>query len=142
MFKKVLVPIKLTDPASWTCALPVAISLAKAGEARLTLGTILPGWISGRDADWSWDADRRMEDIAQHRLENLARQYGCENFALQAVWGSAPWTIVDMAAEADLLVMAAHRPGLLDWLLCPPALKVARKVACSVLLVRDARPER
>lgn len=142
MFKKVLVPIKLTDPSSWTGALPVAISLAKASKARITLRTILPGWISGRDADWSWDADRRMEDIAQHRLENLARQYGCENYALQAVWGSTPWTILDMASEADLVVMAAHRRGLLSWLFCPAALKVARKLPCSVMLVRDTRASR
>lgn len=46
--------------------------------------------------------------------------------------------ILDTAAEldADLIVMAAHRPSLKDYLLGPTTARVARHADCSVQIVR------
>ena len=38
--------------------------------------------------------------------------------------------------DADLIVMAAHRPGQADYLLGPNAARVVRHAECSVLVVR------
>ena len=136
MFQNIFVPINLADATSWANVLPVAASLAKASEAGLTLGTILPHWVSARDADWSWDADRRLEDVARQRLRCLARQFDCPDCALMMAWGLAPWTVLEMAADCDLIVMAGRKPGLLDRLRSSPAVKVARMAQCSVMVIR------
>ncbi len=137
MFARILVPINLTDASSWSRALPVAVSLAQASETRLTLGTVLPHWVSARDADWSWDADQRLEEVACQRLRSIAMQCGCEDCGVEAVWGSAPSTIAGMATDADLIVMAVHKRSFLDFFRTPAALKVAASARCSVMIVRD-----
>lgn len=137
MFARIFVPINLNDASSWSRALPVAVSLAQGSETRLTLGTILPHWVSTRDADWSWDADRRLEDVACQRLRSIAKQCGCEDCCLEATWGSVPSTIADMAVDADLIVMAVRKRSFMDFFCTPAGLKVAAAARCSVLIVRD-----
>ena len=39
--------------------------------------------------------------------------------------------------NADLIVMASHRPELKDFLLGPNAARVVRHANCSVLVVRE-----
>ena len=39
--------------------------------------------------------------------------------------------------KADVVVLAAHRPELKDYLLGPNAARVVRHAACSVMVVRD-----
>ncbi|MBC7136599.1 MAG: universal stress protein, partial [Oceanibaculum nanhaiense] len=39
--------------------------------------------------------------------------------------------------KIDLIVLAAHRPELKDYLLGPNAARVVRHAACSVLVVRE-----
>ncbi len=47
--------------------------------------------------------------------------------------------ILDLAAniEADLIIMASHRPEMRDYLLGANAAKVVRHAKCSVMVVRD-----
>jgi Universal stress protein UspA and related nucleotide-binding proteins len=137
MFARIFVPINLNDASSWSRALPVAVTLAQASETHLKLGTILPHWVSTRDADWSWDAARRLEEVAFQRLRSIAKQCGCEDFSLEARWGSVPSTIADMAVDADLVVMAARKPSFMDFFRTPAGLKVAAAARCSVMMVRD-----
>ena len=139
MFENILVAINLAKTDSWSAALPVAVSLARDSAAHLTLGTIIPQWVSARDADWSWDADRRMEDVARYRLEQIARERNCTDFGLHVAWGSVPSAITEMAddTDADLIVLGSHRPTFLDFLRQSNEMKVARRAHCSVLIVRD-----
>ncbi len=53
--------------------------------------------------------------------------------------GTVYEVILDMAekVEADLIVMASHRPELQDYLLGPNAARVVRHAKCSVLVVRE-----
>ncbi|PKQ01062.1 MAG: hypothetical protein CVT74_01155 [Alphaproteobacteria bacterium HGW-Alphaproteobacteria-13] len=136
MFARILVPINLTYASSWKQALPVAISLAQASETRLTLATVLPHWISARDADWSWEADRRIEDVACQRLRSIAKQCGHEDCNLEAVWGSVPSTIAKLTESFDLIVMAACKPSFIDHFRTSATLKAAKLARCSVMIVR------
>jgi len=47
-------------------------------------------------------------------------------------------TILEVAKEknADLIIIASHRPGLQDYFLGSTAAKVVRHANCSVLVVR------
>ena len=58
---------------------------------------------------------------------------------LHVEYGSVYRTIIKMSKklEADLLVMASHRPDMADYLLGPNAARVVRHATCSVLVVRD-----
>lgn len=53
--------------------------------------------------------------------------------------GNVYESIIDTARriKADLIIMAAHRPELKDYLLGPNAARVVRHSDCSVLVVRD-----
>ncbi len=53
--------------------------------------------------------------------------------------GSVCEVILNMSetVEADLIVMASHRPELKDYLLGPNAARVVRHAKCSVMVVRE-----
>jgi len=138
MFKKILVPINLSQTVSWSAALSTAVSLARGNDAQLFLGTVIPQWVSARDADWAWDADRRMEDVARYRLEQIASECGYQNYVLRIAWGSVPSTILEMANETDagLIILGSKTPTILDFFRQSSEVKVARRAHCSVLIVR------
>jgi nucleotide-binding universal stress UspA family protein len=52
--------------------------------------------------------------------------------------GSASRGILQLAeqVEADLIVLASHRPEMRDWLIGANASRVVRHARCSVLVVR------
>lgn len=56
-----------------------------------------------------------------------------------ATHGTIYEKIVDAANDlgAELIIMAAHRPSLKDYLLGPNSARVARHASCSVQIVRD-----
>jgi nucleotide-binding universal stress UspA family protein len=139
MFKSVFIPIDLDEPTSWSKALPTAVSLAKSSNAPLTLGTIIPDWEAVRDAQWSPPAYRKMCDEARVRLDGLADRCGYALHNVVVGSGSVGRGVLDLAerAEADLIVLASHRPGLKDYLIGAHALHVVRHARCSVFVVRE-----
>ena len=139
MFKNVFIPIDLDEPTSWSKALPTAVAMASSSGALLSLGTIIPDWEAVRDVQWSPLGYRRMHEQAQIRLDKLADQGGYAHHNILVGGGSVGGGIVDLAerAEADLIVLASHRPGLKDYLIGAHALHVVRHARCSVFVVRD-----
>lgn len=150
MANVVLIPIDLQHRSSWTKALPSAVEQAKILNAKLTIMTVVPHITSG--LDWRYairgeehgsiDFDiKELTAQAEKRLQELADEFVPK--ALQggviARHGTVYEEIVDTAEEleAELIVMAAHRPSLKDYLLGPNTARVARHAHCSVQIVRD-----
>ena len=67
------------------------------------------------------------------------------NYAVRHPWtpGSVPGGIgggilhLAEQLEADLIVLASHRPEMRDWLIGANAARVVRHARCSVLVVRE-----
>lgn len=154
MYKKVLVPIDIQQRSSWTAALPVAVHEAEASGAGLAVMTVVPDFFAG--VDWRYairgetggseDYDlRALMDQARARVQEIAGQHVPADLPLEVVvkHGTPYREILDAAAEldADLIVLAAHRPSLKDYLLGPTTARVVRHADASVHVVRrDPEP--
>jgi universal stress protein F len=137
MFKSILVAIDLDDPTSWSRIHPIALPLARMSCARLTLATI----VTDREAlpeQWSPAGYRGLAATARVRLFDLAELCGEQPHGVLVGSGHVGAGILDLAleAEADLIVLASHRPGLRDYLLGGSATHVVNHAPCSVLVVR------
>ena len=141
MYRKILLPIDLSDDASWAKALPTATDLCEKYGASLEIMTVVPSM--------------GLSVVAQFFPDNYEQQMVSQTIAgLQAVADKnvpaglsvetkvASGTIyreimrTAEAGGADLIVMGSHRPELSDYLLGPNAARVVRHATCSVMVVR------
>ncbi len=150
MTKKVLVPIDLEHKSSWAKALPNGVDQARILGGEVWLMTVVPHIPSG--IDWRYairgeehgsiDYDvKEFVKQAEGRLKELAGELIPDDLfgGIIAAHGTIYEKIVEAAEQigADLIVMAAHRPSLKDYLLGPNTARVARHAPCSVHIVRD-----
>ncbi len=140
MFKSILMPIKLNGPEEWQDAFAVACRLASDHEAKLTLATIIPHWVTSRDADYSWEAEQWFQRQAREGLEAVRTKTTHADCDILVHWGSVPSSILDMAEEvdADLVVLPAKNSGICDYLRTQNSVRLASRASCSVLIVRSA----
>jgi nucleotide-binding universal stress UspA family protein len=142
MYKNLLVSIDLNDPNSWRKALPTAVDLTQGfgGELHVLavipdLGTSMVGSFFPPDY-----AEKAIEE-ARRKLHQLLADELPEGVRAQSIvaQGTIYHEIIQAAyrVEADLVVMASHRPGLADYLLGPNAARVVRHFTGSVLVVRN-----
>ena len=140
MYSSILVPIDLEEPSSWSKAVPTALALARCFKARLTLATVVAAEAAAREAQWSAIGFRELLSTAQARLGLLADELCGETpLDTRVGTGSIGGGIIDLAeqVEADLIVLASHRPEMRDWLIGANASRVVRHARCSVLVVRE-----
>ncbi|WP_374406064.1 universal stress protein [Pelagerythrobacter sp.] len=138
MFENILAPVKLTAPDEARKAVEVAGKLARDCDAWLTLATIAPHWVVVKDADYSWEARRWFEARAAAGLERLKAHIRPTRCRTLSRWGSVPGSILHIAEEirADVIVLPAREPALVDLLYQPEPIRIAAKASCSVVLVR------
>lgn len=140
MFKSILVPIDTEHKSSWEFAIPEALELARAGGAKVATMTVV------RDVKAMMQAVRlpyqleQMIDSARRALAAIVGEFqnaGTE-IEQEVRWGSIGREILAAAEgrKADLIVMASHRPEMLDYLIGPNAAHVAHHASCSVLVLR------
>ena len=142
MFKRVLLPIDLNEESSWKRALPVAVAQCRASGGKLHLVAVVPAFGSPLVAQ-QFPADYETQAGAQAKsaLEKIAAKAVPKDIETATVVSHG--TIYEeilkaaKAARCDLIVMAAHRPALKDYLLGPNAARVVRHAGCSVMVVRD-----
>lgn len=138
-FKKILVPVDLGEDSSWKEALPTAIDQAQHSGGELHIVTVVPE----EPPQLAWlpeDYSEKMIAYANSQLDNLLKtnipeQMKAERHVRQ---GTIYREIVKLAQgiDADLIVMASHRPELKDFLLGPNAARVVRHAKCPVLVIR------
>lgn len=81
----------------------------------------------------------KMVTDARQALAGIAYDHCEGRVVAQRVYvGSISAEILSAAeeAKADLIVMASHRPEMLDYLIGPNAVHVVQHARCSVLVVR------
>ena len=142
MYKTILFPVDLSDDGSWDDALPKAIRLAEAFEAKLHVVTVIPDFgLSMVGAFFPDGYEKKMLEEARIALHQFTDERVPKQLAGGSIvaHGSVYREIIHAANEvaADLIVMGAHRPDLEDFLLGPNAARVVRHSRCSVLVVRS-----
>ncbi|MCA8907521.1 MAG: universal stress protein [Rhodospirillaceae bacterium] len=141
MFTNILLPVDLDQESSWERALPAAVEVSQKAGARLHVMTVVPDYgmsIVGSFFPENYEA-KALENAAA-ALHTFVQAHVPKRIQVRHVvgHGTVYAEILREAQEvhADLIVLAAHRPALKDFLLGPNAARVVRHANCSVLVVR------
>jgi nucleotide-binding universal stress UspA family protein len=142
MFKDILLPVDLGNPETQEKAISTAVELAKAFKCTLHVMTIVPDFgESFVSSFFPVDFQEKTIAAANERLHAFVGERIPAGVKVQHIvaHGSIYGQIVDFAKkiDADVIVMASHRPALQDYLLGANAAQVTRNADCSVLVVRD-----
>ena len=150
MSLKILVPIDLEHQSSWKKALPTAVDQARVLGGKVWVMTVVPHMVGGLDWRYAIRGEEHgslaydIKDLtkqAEKRLKELAGQHMSKDQlgGVIAKHGTIYEEVVQTAEDlgVDLIVMAAHRPSLKDYLIGPNTARVARHANCSVQIVRD-----
>lgn len=136
MYKTILVPIEMAHVVEGKANISLAAQHADAGTKIILLNVVedIPNW-----AAVELPADLLDKSLEQTRKELKAIGIASGmNPDIEVRTGHSYKTILDVADEknADLIIVASHRPGLQDYFLGSTAAKVVRHATCSVLIVR------
>jgi len=141
MYQNILLAIDLNDESSWQRALPLAVEMCSSGGGKLHVITVVPDF--GMSIVSSYFPEGYEKEVGAKVMQNL-KTFVSENVpsgvSVQHIVGSGNVyeSILKTADEvkADLIVIAAGRPDLKEFLLGPNAARVARHADMSVLIVR------
>jgi len=143
VFRTIVVPIDLEQKSSWVKTLPVAVHYARHTEATLHVITVVPDNLLRMTVVTQLipeGYEQRLERDAEEKLANVieANVQGDINIRQAVRRGSVYKEILRYARDvhADLIIMAAHRPEVSDYLLGSNAAEVVRLSGCSVWIIR------
>ncbi len=141
MYQNILFPVDLNQDSSWQKALPTAVDYCKAFGSTLHVMNVVPDFGSALVGSYfPDDFEEKALEGAGKQLHEFVRQHVPDGVTVQHIvgHGSVYEEILRIAREigADLILLAAHRPELKDFLLGPNAARVVRHFEGSVLVVR------
>jgi nucleotide-binding universal stress UspA family protein len=142
MFKKILLPIDISDLNSWEKTLPLCVSMINNSQgAHLSILSIIPNFGVNMVEEYfpaGWKKEVTAKTLAE--LEKIVKKYVPEHItpSLLVGRGVVYQEILEYATkiEADLIVMSASHPNRSDYLLGPNVARVARHATISVLIQR------
>ena len=142
MYKEILLAVDLNDIECQRKAIDTTIGLARAFGARVHVQSTLPNFGMPIVATYfPKDFESKALESAKKALHDFIKQNFPEDLTVQQIvdCGTIYKEILSCAKqiEADLIVMASHRPGYENYLIGPNASRVTRHANCSVLVVRD-----
>lgn len=142
MYKNILFPVDVTEDSSWKVALPVALEYARHFGSTLHFLTVIPDiGMKIVSQYFPSNVEAKMAEEVTKALHKFTENHVPKDIPLHhvIVKGAVYEGIIDTAEsiDADLILMAAHRPELKDYLLGPNAAKVVRHSNKSVLVVRE-----
>ena len=143
MYKDILFPIDITDKDQATQkARQMVLDFHKAFDANIHVMTVVSDYGMSIVQQYfpSGSVDKVVHESNKALHDYVSRHFP-EKVEVQHIVGKgAVYESIIQTADkinADLIVMAAHRPELKDYLLGPNAAKVVRHCGRSVLVVRD-----
>ncbi len=141
MYKTVLLPIDLNQESSWQKALPTAVEFCKTYSATLHVMNVVPDFgMSVVGSHFPEGFEQKALESARAELHKFVRQNVPDGLNVRHIVGhGAVYDEILRVAkeiEADLILLAASRPELKDFLLGPNAARVVRHFGGSVLVVR------
>jgi len=141
MYKTVLLPIDLNQESSWQKALPTAVEFCKTYSTTLHVMNVVPDFgMSVVGSHFPEGFEQKALESARAELHKFVRQNVPDGLNVRHIVGhGAVYDEILRVAkeiEADLILLAASRPELKDFLLGPNAARVVRHFGGSVLVVR------
>ena len=141
MANTVLAAVDLHDKEQDREIVRRAAALAALDTAALHLAHVVP--TPGSGFILPYVPEDRKSDVqadARHGLERLgeAVKDTAELAGTHVLEGTIYAAVLELAKDinADLIVIGAHRPQLVDFLLGPNSARIARHASCSVYIVR------
>ena len=142
MYNKIMLPVDLNEEASWSKALPTALTLCRSFDASLHLVTVLPDFnmpIVGAYFPKNF-AKNAHEAITKAQHAFIKANVPADIRTQCVVVDGSPWeAIINVAKklEVDLIVMASHnKRKFADYVLGPNAEHVVHHSKMSVMIVR------
>ncbi len=140
MYDSVLMPVNLSNEASWTAALPAARALVAPGGTLHVL-TVVPDLGHGMTSGYfPPDYEQKAMHDAGQTLDRLAGEWESSGLTARAhvVHGKVAQEILKAATKvgAGAIVMGSHRPEMADYLMGANALRVVQRATQSVFVVR------
>lgn len=137
----VLLPIDLSDAASWRKPLSEALAILGA-HGVLHVVSVLPEFgVAQVGSFFRKDFEREALTALGQGLTDWIEQNVPDPVEVHPhVLHGTVYDEILRAAEklkADVIVMGSHRPALKDYLLGPNAARVVRHASCSVYVVRE-----
>lgn len=141
MFKSILVPIDLTNTDLAKPAVTTAVLLSQTSNGTIRLLNVLHMTPVMLTEYVPADFDMLQRQSSQEALAIVAREVGIEPSRISSVvrQGNSVYHEIleeSQAVDADLIVMASHRPAMKTYFLGSNAGYVVRYASCSVLVVR------
>ena len=140
MFKRLLVPVDLTETDLAKHAIAAAVELARASGGSVRIVNVLPMTPVMLAEYVPADFDAQQRQSAEEALAIIAQESGldpahCSTIVRQ---GGIYHEVLEEAKlmPADLIVMSSHRPAMKTYFLGSNAGHVVRYAKCSVLVVR------
>lgn len=139
MYKEILLSVDLEDDNSWRKALPTAVEYAKSFGSRLHVISVVPEFGLVRQF-FPNDYENQLKESVKAKLREFTTDRIPGDIPVRHIIAHGTiYEEINKAAEqvnADLVIMASHRPELGDYLLGPNAARVVRHSKRSVLVVR------
>lgn len=140
MFKRILIPVDLTEPAFAERALDAVKRAMNDPDTHVRFMTVIQITPVMMGEYLPADFDIRAQDEATKRLAAIAAASGWPADRVSSVVRNGGITH-EVNAEvkafgADLVVVGSHRPSMATYLLGSSATAITRHATCSVLVVR------
>lgn len=136
MFSNILIPVDLGDIVRAKDNLKRAAELIEE-NGKITLINVVEEIPTYVEFDLPENYAAQHIITAQDRLENMVKT---ENIKadFDILRGQAGSAILNYAEEngVDLIIMASHKPELMDYLIGSTAARVVRHAKCSVMVIR------
>jgi nucleotide-binding universal stress UspA family protein len=141
MYKRILVPIDLSDVELAKPAIATALMMIKESNGSLRLVNVLPMTPVMLAEYVPPDFEVQQRASAEEAIAIVAQETGLapDNISTVVLQGNVDREILEeaKAMKADLIVMSSHRTGVRTYFLGSNAGHVVRYATCSVLVVRQ-----
>ena len=143
MFKSILVPVDVDDPASYEKTLTVAAEFATTYGSQLHAITVIPTFgMAVVGSFFPPDYEKKATARAHEAITNVLSAADLKGHTVtpHIAHGTIYVEVLKAAKQidADLIIMASHRPKLEDYMLGPNAAKIARHAKQSVFIIRPS----
>lgn len=138
MYKNILVPVDLEHKDQAETMIRAALAIADDG-AKLTLLFVMPELPPVVGLHLPEGSIQKAREDAEGQLEELAKSnHAPKSTGIVTAIGRPHHKILEVAERdnIDLIVIASHRPGFVDYLLGSVAASVVRHAKCSVHVMR------
>jgi len=142
--QNILVPVDLDEQSTWGKPLSTALEYAGWAEAKVHVMTVIPNEMMKMSVVSQFiteDFEEKLRNDAKQRLASVVQKCVSVETEVQQIvhLGNISHEILETVRdiEADLIIMAAHKPKFGDFLTGSTTDQIVHRAPCSVWIIRD-----